>query len=455
MALVLPRHGNHKRTGLVWPEHVPDHWKLAQVKHWYSVTLGKMLQPEPRTEADVLKPYMRAANVRWGGADTSSVKKMWFGPSELRGLRINDGDVLVCEGGDVGRSCVWAGELDECYFQNSINRARPRQGRNPKYLYYWLSALKSVGIIDVLCNRSTIPHFTADKLQNTPLLVPPRLEEDQIVTFLDHETARIDSLIAKQERLVTLLQEKWLGVLSQTIARGVDGRASLQESGLDWLGAVPAHWDVKRLKHISPRLGVGVVVNPSSYVSEEGVPFLYGANVTEYGFLLEGVRHISIRDSNSLPKSRLSAGDLVCVRVGYPGLTAVVPPELEGSNCASMMVIKRGDFNSKWLAYAMNSSIGKRQVAMVQYGAAQEQFNIGDAVNFVFPVPPRSEQDEMSDHLDSLWAEFENLARATHRMIDLLKERRSSLISAAVTGQIDVRGWESGPAADQEMALGD
>ena len=123
----------------------------------------------------------------------------------------------------------------------------------------------------------------------------------------------------------------------------------MRDSGVEWLGEVPAHWTVKRLKHISPKVGVGLVINPSTYTKDEGVYFIFGGDVKEYFFDLTSTRRMSPEDSDRLRPSRLNSGDLVTVRVGDPGVTAVVSPELEGANCASVIIVRRGDFESEWL----------------------------------------------------------------------------------------------------------
>ena len=239
-----------------------------------------------------------------------------------------------------------------------------------------------------------------------------------------------------------LLKEKRQAVISLAVTKGLNPGAPMKDSGVEWLGEVPAHWVVKRLKHISPRIGVGLVINPSAYVTDEGVPFLFGGDVLEYGFKLENTRKMTREHSNLLRQSRLSAGDLVCVRVGYPGITAVVTPDLEGANCASIMVIKAGSFDSDWFCYAMNCWVGRRQVERVQYGAAQKQYNIGDAIEFVFPIPPVDEQSAIADFLNERFKKFDELIKKAEEAIVLQREHRTALISAAVTGKIDVRGWQ-------------
>jgi type I restriction enzyme, S subunit len=273
---------------------------------------------------------------------------------------------------------------------------------------------------------------------STPL--PPLDAQEEIIAFLDRETTRIDRLIAKKRRLIELLREKRQAVISHAVTKGLHPNAPMKDSGIEWLGEIPAHWEVKRLKHISPSQTVGIVVNPSTFVADEGPAFIYGSDVREGWIAADQARRISLQGNQENCKSILRSGDLVTVRVGYPGLTAVVPESLDGANCASIMITRRSTkFVSEWLAYAFNSRLGRHQVRRVQYGAAQEQFNISHAVEFCFPVPPRADQQAIVDYLDNRTKSLEHSISLADNVIAKLEERRAALIAAAVTGKIDVR----------------
>lgn len=180
------------------------------------------------------------------------------------------------------------------------------------------------------------------------------------------------------------------------------------------VGVIPEDWEVKKLKEISPSQSVGLVINPSSYYSNSGtIPMLVGSHVFENKIKWSKANKITAESNLRLPASRLKTGDLVTVRVGEPGITAVVPPELNQSNCASMMIIRQGPkFDSHWLCFLMNSKIGKSRIEGVQYGTAQKQFNIIDAVDFLFPFPTKEEQTAIANALsdvDALLSELEKL----------------------------------------------
>jgi type I restriction enzyme S subunit len=190
---------------------------------------------------------------------------------------------------------------------------------------------------------------------------------------------------------------------------------------------------------------------------DEGIPILFGNNIGRGELHLENLRYISLEADQEFASCRVSAGDLLTIRVGDPGATVVVPLSLDGCHFASAMWIRQGTFDSEWLCNVMNSKAIAVQIDGVNYGAAQEQFNIGDAANFLFPVPPLKEQKTLALSLKKAVGAFDALIAEAERAITLLQERRSALISAAVTGQIDVRavgGDESGQAPKARRTRG-
>jgi type I restriction enzyme S subunit len=309
---------------------------------------------------------------------------------------------------------------------------------NSRFLYYQLNRNDYFLAFDDGCNQTNLSN---DVFKNYPVLIPTEEEQKKIVNFLDHEIVKIDILIAKQEKLIELLKEKRQAIISHAVTRGLNLDAPMKNSGVEWLGDMPEHWMIKRLKHISPKVGVGLVINPSTYTRDDGLYFIFGGDVKEYRFDLTKTRRISKNDSDNLLLSKLSHRDLVSVRVGCSGITAVVTEELEGANCASVIIIRKGIYDSDWLCAAMNCWVGRQQVELVSYGAAQKQFNVADAVEFKFPYPPIVEQKEIAEFILNSLEKFNKLSDKLIKKIGILKERKTALISAAVTGKIDVRNW--------------
>lgn len=205
------------------------------------------------------------------------------------------------------------------------------------------------------------------------------------------------------------------------------------------IGSIPVDWELKCLCEISPAQSVGLVINPSSYYDEKGtVPILVGSQVMENCILWELAKRITPESNHRLQASRLSTGDIVMVRVGDPGITAVVPAHLDGCNCASMMIVrKHSSFNSLWLCYMMNSRRGRQQVENVQYGTAQKQFNISDAINFKYAVPSLAEQEAIAEALSDADAWIESL----EQLIAKKRQIKQGAMQELLTGKRRLPGF--------------
>jgi type I restriction enzyme S subunit len=216
------------------------------------------------------------------------------------------------------------------------------------------------------------------------------------------------------------------------------------------VGVIPEDWEMKPLKKISPQQSVGLVINPSTYFDKAGtVPMLVGSNIGENIIDWASAKRITKASNQNLPASRLSAGDIVMVRVGEPGTTAVIPPEFDGCNCASMMIVrKHPSFDSDWLCFAMNSPIGRSRVSGVQYGTAQKQFNISDAVDFLYSLPPLSEQRAIATALSDVDA----LLGGLERLIAKKRDLKQAAMQQLLTGSTRLPGfsgeWEVVNAGD-------
>lgn len=211
-----------KDSGVEWLGEVPESWHVAVVKRAFIVKLGKMLQPDQKDETDVFKKYLKASNITWDGVKDID-NEMWFSENELKKLKLEIGDLLVAEGGDVGKSCIFDSS-EEFYYQNSINRVRGQKNNANKFLYYWLFTLKYSGYIDILCNKSTIAHFTAEKLNETILLLPDGVEQNEIIAYLDRENEKINHFVLKQNHLIEKLKEYRSSIISHAVTGKIDVR---------------------------------------------------------------------------------------------------------------------------------------------------------------------------------------------------------------------------------------
>ena len=214
-----------KDSGIEWLGEVPAHWEIVPVYVRYEVALGKMLDLK-RIRGDWLGKYIRNIDVQWDSVNTRDLPQMDFGPVERDRYRLEPGDLLVCEGGEVGRTAVWQGAIEECFYQKAIHRVRPRSQRDvPRFFYYVMYSLAKRGVFVAGSNPNTINHLTAIQLSHYRLIFPPSDEQYAIAKFLDRETAKIDALIAKVRDAIDRLKELRQALISAAVTGKIDVRS--------------------------------------------------------------------------------------------------------------------------------------------------------------------------------------------------------------------------------------
>ena len=432
----------YKDTGIAWLAEIPVHWEIAALYARYDVALGKMLDAK-RITGHSLGRYLRNIDVQWDTVNVQGLPAMDFADSERERYLLRAGDLLVCEGGESGRTAIWRGELDECFYQKAIHRVRPRSDSDlPRFFYFLMYALAKRGVFSAASNPTTIDHLTAVQLRHYRMPFPTTGEQRAIAGFLERETARIDALVARKERLIELLQEKRAALITRAVTHGLDPNVPMKDSGVEWLGETPAHWDVKRLGDLTPpsrKIMYGIVL-PGPNV-ENGVPIVKGGDVAGFRLKRESLSKTTFEIESRHSRSRLVAGDLVYAIRGSIGDVEMVPHELEGANLTqdAARIAYTQTTNGRWLTYALRSKLVFSQLEAGALGATIKGINIRDLKRALIPCPPRPEQERIASFLDAEAARFDTLVANVLKAIDLLKESRIALISAAVTGKIDVR----------------
>jgi type I restriction enzyme, S subunit len=227
------RYPKYKDSGVQWLGEVPDHWAVAALNYRYEIALGKMLDGR-QIVGDQLAPYLRNVDVQWDRVNTADLPQMDFSAADRSRFSLRAGDLLVCEGGEVGRAAVWVGQLSECYYQKAVHRLRSRRMTQDegRFMLYSLWDSASKERFTGSEGRSTIAHLTAEAFRRYLFAFPPKIEQTQVVLHLDRETAKIDTLIAKQERLIELLQEKRQALISHAVTKGLNPDAPMKPSGV-------------------------------------------------------------------------------------------------------------------------------------------------------------------------------------------------------------------------------
>jgi len=328
----------------------------------------------------------------------------------------------------------------------------PDKEKDSRFFAYLLK--NSTEALNVRGKGTTFLELSGDELSSFKVTVPPQDEQSNVAHFLDHETARIDALVEEQQRLIELLKEKRQAVISHAVTKGLDPDVPMKDSGVEWLGKVPAHWEVFPIKRDLEFLTSGSRGWASHY-SDNGAAFIRIGNLTRDHINLDltDLQRVSVPKGSEGERTKVKENDVLFSITAYLGSVAVVPEELETAYVSQHVALVRL-FKKKllpsWVAYVTLSDVGKNYLSSQGYGGTKIQLSLEDVAELLVTAPPLDEQAAIISFLDHETARIDALAEEGDSVITLLQERRSALISAAVTGKIDVRGWT--PPADTAPA---
>ena len=427
-------------TDVSWVQQLPSHWQTKPLK--FAVRINPDELPET-TDPDYEIGYVDIGNVEHiRGILCTQEYRFEDAPSRAR-RRVCDGDTII----STVRTYLKAVARIEKPPENMIVSTgfavlRPGRDVHPGYLYRLVQCEEFVGRVVANSVGVSYPAIAPTVLGRCAIWLPPFDEQRAIAAFLDRETAKIDGLVEKKRRLVELLKEKRTALISRAVTKGLNPVAPMKPSGVEWFGDVPEAWTVKRLRHIVLNITVGIVVTPAKYYELEGVPCLRSLNISSQRIAdLAELVYIST-DANRLHrKSIIRAGDIVIVRTGRTGAAAIVTPEFDGANCVDLVIVRQSEqVYPEYLHYYINALPATRQVEAMSVGSLQAHYNTRTVGELVVPVPPKDEQRRILDYLETATGRLERLSGQVSGAIERLNEYRSALISAAVTGKIDVRG---------------
>ena len=439
----------YKDSGIAWLGDMPKTWELRKAKH-----LFERVQ-RPVRESDGIVTAFRDGQVtlrsnRREDGFTNAVKEIGY-----QGVR--NGDLLV-HAMDGFAGAIGVSDSDgKCSPVCAVCTPWDMSQIDIRYYGYLVRQLAVTDYITSLAKgiRERSTEFRFSEFSGLELALPTKCEQTQIAAFLDHETAKIDRLIEKQQALISLLKEKRQAVISHAVTKGLNPHSSseasakegapLKDSGIEWLGQVPAHWDVVPIKHLCTLLKDGTHLPPARV--DEGVPLLSVRNVINGKFTLrEDDSKISRSDYLDLCRSFVPVkGDVLLAIVGGTiGKVAVVedmPPFHIQRSLAIFRTESSAMINESLANVLCSSGFQKLLWANVGF-SAQPGIYLGALQDFRVPVAPLTEQSAINQYCREGCAKFDNLIARAESAIALMQERRTALISAAVTGKIDVRHWQ-------------
>lgn len=312
---------------------------------------------------------------------------------------------------------------------------------NRKFLFYYFqsSAFKQDGEAS-MTGAGGLKRVSPDLLRQHHLPCPDNETQRLIAGYLDRETARIDALVAEKEKMLVLLEEKRAALISRAVTRGLDPTAPLKPSGLDWLGDIPAHWEVWKLKYVVEKIGSGITPRggAESYQSE-GVPLFRSQNIHFDGLRMDDIVYVDAETHESMSNSKVFEGDVLINITGASIGRCFYIESLQGeANVNQHVCIVRPapKIETKFLYFSLRSDVGQQQIDLSQSGSGREGLNFESLGNFSIVIPPLSEQLAIIQRLEMADNRSTELLNEIRNSIERLKERRAAVITAAVTGQI-------------------
>jgi len=444
----FPKYPAYKDSGVEWLGDVPEHWTIFSLKRSVDGCTNGLWGDEPDGENDIA--VIRVADFDRGTSRVGLDKLTYrcITQKERASRLLQPGDLLIEKSGGGEKTLVGCVVLFEHDFQaitsNFVARMRPLMGFDSGFLCYAFDSLYQGKVNYPAIKQTTgIQNLDSEAYLQERFCFPPRAEQTQIARFLDHETARIDALIEEQQRLIERLKEKRQAVISHAVTKGLDPSVPMKDSGVEWLGEVPAHWELGGLTRF-----IGPVVDYRGRTPtkvDEGVFLVTARNIRDGRIDYEASQEYVDPESaeSLLARGRPEIGDLLFTMEAPLGQVALI--DRTDIALAQRVVKFRGEphvMKSHYLMYWLMSTVCQARLETLATGSTALGIKASKLGMIECLAPTLKEQDEIVSYIQRETAKSDILVSEAEQVILLLQERRSALISAAVTGKIDLRAWQ-------------
>lgn len=405
-------YSEYKDSGVEWVKSIPTHWQSAQLSKLFEIKAGGDLKIEYFSPVlSEFHPYPIYTNATDERVVYGYTSKAFF----------NGNSITVSGRGDVGYAIYREQPFDAII---RLLVLTPRSEIAPKFFMYFIRE-----VIDFQVESSAIGQLSTNQISPFKVVFPNFKEQQKIANFLDHETAKIDTLIAKQEKLIELLKEKRQAVISHAVTKGLNPDVPMKDSGVEWLGDVPEHWGIKKLKYCAQLINKKYKIENKPVVALENIE---GST----GKYLPSASQYTGEDVGFI-KNDILFGKL------RPYLAKVYLCQGTGISFGDLLTYRpRDNIYPRFLFYIMISSSFIEIVNSSTYGTKMPRASSDFINEMQISLPPIEEQILIAKKIDSILNNVEQLIIKANSAINLMQERKTALISAAVTGKIDVRDWQ-------------
>ena len=436
---------------------LPEDWSLRRLRHIGDISPSNVDKKENDDEISVR--LCNYTDVYYNDTISTEVEFMQSTAtkSQVEQFSLKSGDILLTKDSeswdDIGIPAFVPDDLPGVLCGYHLFLIRPDQEQvDPKYLHWALASRALAFQFEQSAQGVTRYGLTTEDTSNIWVPIPPLKVQQDISSFVESQVKKIDTLIQKKEGLVETLDEKREAIVSQTVAEGLDSSLSLEPSNVDWADKVPAGWEIIRLKWLTTKIGSGMTPKggEEAYV-DDGIIFLRSQNVYFDGLRLDDVAYIDEETNAEMESSQVEPKDVLLNITGASlGRCSLVPDDFPQANVNQHVCIVRPQPDRiipSFLNYVISSNSVQHQIFADQEGASREAVTFSQIEDFQIPVPPIDSQKAIADHLDQVTSRIDRLKSKLNRSIGLLKDKRESLITRAILGEICLDNW---PWSDQQ-----
>ena len=448
----MKRYPEYKDSGVEWIGEIPVHWGTEKIKNTQSDLIGGIWGNEPaENENDIY--CIRVADFNYEQLTISNhnltLRNIPLKKKDKRILKNYDLLVEKSGGGEkspVGKTVMFNAEISrQSVTSNFITKFTAKSDSCfPKYLLYCLCFFYHIGLTRKHIKQTTgIQNLDIDSYFQERIPLPSLVEQIQIANFLDRKTEQIDELIRIKERRIELLQEQRTALINQAVTKGLDPNVEMKPSGVEWIGEIPKHWEVKRIKYLASLISKGTTPTTigREILHEGGIRFIKVENIINNQLVFTPEHYIDEETNQMLKRSQLKENDVLFViagTIGKVGLVRLVHLPANTNQAISFIRPHKNEL-PEFIYYWLQSDNIQKTVWLEVVQSAQPNLSMENLGNLYMPYPSITEQHSIVDYITENTQTITQLLQQTYKQIELLKEYRQSLISEAVTGKIDVR----------------
>ncbi len=428
----MKRYETYKDSGIQWWEEIPTHWDLKKAKHIFSLVTENV--------SDSSLPKIALENIESWTGKYIETDSDFMG----EGVEFKKDDILF------GKLRPYLAKVYKAEFAGQavgdIYVFRGNEEQNPEYLKYLLLSYPFISVVDGSTYGAKMPRANWDFISHLVLPCPPKTEQVTIAAFLDHKVGKIDATIAEKEQMLEDLKNYRSAIISEAVTKGLDKNVEMKDSGIEWMGMIPKHWGLVKLKNkakVNGRIGFRGYTTADLVPKGQGAYTIGGKHITNCVIDLSNPDFISWDKYYESPEIMVKKGDILMAQRGSLGKAALVREDIGHATInPSLVLLNSIAMNEVFLYYYLVSSSCLAYIDLLNTATAVPMISQNQIENIFVPIPSGKEQKQIADYLDRKTKEIDETTIIVSTQISDLKSYKSALITEAVTGKIDLRDWK-------------